>query len=173
MKKLTKRAATCMDERIVNESNRIYRLCFYILCGGMLLDLLVKFNLYNFSENAAVTVQLFLPETLLLFAVFYMNIFMLAKKGIAFGAEWYDPSDGAKCPTKRYALISLAVALVVAIGLWTPRFIFGTWEYGIFSAILFCGAIYLITFVLAFLVMFVSLRIAFRVAKKYAMQEDE
>ena len=168
MNKLTKRVATCMDERIVNESNRIYRLCFYILCGGMLLDLLVKFNLYNFSENAAVTVQLFLPETLLLFAVFYTNIFMLAKKGIAFGAEWYDPSDGAKCPTKRYALISLAVALVVAIGLWTPRFIFGTWEYGIFSAILFCAVIYIVTFVLAFLVMFVSLCLAFRMAKRSA-----
>jgi hypothetical protein len=139
----------------------------------MLIDLLVKFNLYNFSESASVTVQLFLPETLLLLAVFYTNVFMLARKGIAFGAEWYDFSDGAKCPTKRYAVISLAVALVIAIGLWTPRFTFGNWEYGVFTAILFCAAIYLVTFVLAFLVMFVTLRIAFRVAKKYAMQEDE
>ena len=171
MNKLTKRAATCMDERIVNESNRIYRLCFYILCGGMLLDLLVKFNLYNFSENAAVTVQLFLPETLLLFAVFYTNIFMLARKGIAFGAEWYDLSDGAKCPTKRYAAISLAVALVIAIGLWTPRLAFGNWEYGVFAAILFCAVIYIVTFVLAFLVMFVSLRVAFRMAKRSASDE--
>ena len=171
MKRLTERNATCVDERITTECNRIYRLCFYILCGGMLIDLLVKFNLYNFSENASVTVQLFLPETLLLLAVFYTNIFMLARKGIAFGAEWYDLSDGAKCPTKRYAAISLAVALVIAIGLWTPRFAFGNWEYGVFAAILFCAVIYIVTFVLAFLIMFVSLRVAFRMAKRSASDE--
>ena len=153
------------DERIISESNRVYRLCFYFLCGGILIDLLTKFNLYTFNENSAVTLQLFLPETLLLCAVFYVNIFALAKKGIPFGAADYE---GEQCPNKRYSAISAVISFLIAFGLWTPRFAFGYWEYGIFSAILFCAAIYLITFVIGFTVLFFSFRLAFHLAKHYA-----
>lgn len=170
--KKSKKTLVRTDERIASESSRIHRLCFYILSGGMLVDLLAKFNLYTFNENAFVTVQLFLPEILLLCAVFYMNLFMLARRGIAFGAEWYDITAETKCPNRRYAAISAIVALVIAVGLWTPRFAFGYWEYGILSAILFCAALYLITFAIGFLVLFFSFRIAFGVAKRYALNEE-
>ncbi len=48
----------------------------------------------------AVTVQLFLPETLLLFVVFYTNIFMLAKKdrlrcGVVRSFRWCQVSEQA------------------------------------------------------------------------------
>lgn len=158
----------CNDERVTAESNRIYRFCFYVLSGGMLADLTVKFNLYNFSENALMTAQLFLPEVLLLFAVFYMNVFMLARKGIPFGAEGYGTE---RCPVGRYAVLSAIISLVISVGLWTPRFAFGSWEYGAFSAILFCAAIYLITFVIAFTVLFLSFVLAFSMAKRRAEKD--
>ena len=95
---------------------------------------------------------------------------MLAKKGIAFGAADYE---GKQYPNKRYSAISAVIAFVIALGLWTPRFAIGHWEYGILSAILFCAAIYLITFIIGFTVLFFSFRLAFRLAKRNTDDDTE
>ena len=156
------------DERVIGESNRIYRLCFFILCGGIFLDLIIKFNLYTFWETTAQTLQLFLLETVLLVTVFYMHIFMLARRGIAFGSVC---TELGRFPCGRYALLASVPALMISLGIWLPRFALGSWEYGVFNAILFCSAIIILTFLAGFLVLFGSFYAAFRVAKSRATAE--
>lgn len=154
------------DERVISESNRIYRICFYLLCGGIFLDLIVKFNLmYNFSETTRETVLMFGMEALFLVSVFYINIFMLAKKGIAFGSTDMDID---KFPKKRYALVAGGISLVLAIGLWTIRVCVGHWEYGLLNAIIFVGVLYILTFLIAFVILYFGFWLAFKVAKKNA-----
>ncbi len=154
------------DERIISESNRIYRICFYILCGGIYLDLIVKFNLlYSIGDGGLPTLWMLGLETLILLGVFYINIFMLAKRGIAFGATDLDTD---RFPKRRYALVAGGIALVFAIGMWTLRICTNTWEYGVWNAILFLGLLYLLTFAFAFAILYFSFWIVFRIAKKNA-----
>ncbi len=152
-----------IDERTVYESNRIYKRCFYILCCGIFFDLVVKFNLYKFEENTLQTVLAFGIETMLLATVFYVNLFSLAKKGIAFGVS---DTELDKFPAKIYVSLSFGIAFTLSVGMWTLRFCTSSWEYGLLSAVLFCTVIYLVTFVLAFLMVYLSFYFSFRVAKK-------
>lgn len=151
------------DERAVYESNRIHKRCFYILCVGIFVDLIIKFNLYKFEEDVLQTVLAFAIEAVLLVAVFYINLFALARKGIAFGASEVELD---KFPIKLYASLSALIAFTLAVGMWTLRFCTGSWEYGLFNAVLFCSAIYLVTFVFAFLIIYIGFYFAFAVAKK-------
>lgn len=153
------------DERILAEENRIYKICFYVLCGGLFLDLIVKFNLYRFSETAGETWVSFGLETVFLVAVFYINLFLLARRGIAFAAADIETD---RFPRRRYACVAGGLALLLSLGMWTVRFSVGSWEYGLPAAILFCGAIYLLTFVLAFLLLYGSFYIAFCIARQNA-----
>ncbi len=156
------------DERVTNESLKAYKISFYVLTIGIFFDLIIKFNLYSFGETAKETVLAFLIETALLVTVFYLNIFLLAKKGIAIGANTVNLD---RFPKKRYACISVIISLVIALGLWTIRFSTGSWEYGLGNAILFCALIYLFTFALSFAILFTSFYFAFKLTKK--SQSDE
>ena len=152
------------DERVIIESNRIYRLCFCILCSGMLIDLLIKFNMYTFDETASQTLQLFLLESVLLVTVFYFALFALARKGIAFG---YSSVELGAFPKKRYSAISASVAAVLTVGLWAPRLIaFDAWSTQMANEIFVIILIILLTFILACSVMLLSFYAAFRVARR-------
>lgn len=151
------------DERVESESLKIYKICFFILCIGIFLDLIIKFNLYSFSETTKETVLAFLIESLLLIAVFYLNVFLLAKKGIAILVSSVNLE---KFPKKKYAIASAIISGAIAIGLWTIRFCTGYWEYGVGFAILFCSLIYIITFTVPFVVLFVSFYLSFKIARK-------
>ena len=48
------------DERIAAVSAEIYKRCFYVLSGLLLLDLLLKFNLFGILYELTDTVMLFL-----------------------------------------------------------------------------------------------------------------
>ena len=153
------------DERVISESNRIYKSCFYILCGALFLSVIVQFNLYSFGSLQSEPFPLFVIEGILLIIVFYLNLFLLARKGITVGVNEVTPG---KFPKKRYALISGTIALLLSLGLWTLRFCIGHWEYGLLPAILFCSAIYALTFAVAFAVLYGSFYIAYTIAKKHA-----
>lgn len=152
------------DERIISEYGRLYRICFYILYGGILLDVILKFNFYSFSETTTQTIQLFITEIILLISVFYITLFSLAKKGILFFFENVEPT---KFPRKKYILLSVSVSATLALSLWTLRIIMDpTWIYGWLSGLLFLSAIYLITFTLSFIFLYLSFYLSYRVAKK-------
>lgn len=151
------------DERVINEGLKAYKVSFYVLCIGIFFDLIIKFNLYSFGESTLETALAFLIEAMLLVTVFYLNIFILASKGIA---PFISDVNLDKFPKKRYALISGIVGGVISVGLWTIRFCTGSWEYGLASAILFCTLIYIFTFIIAFAILFVSFYVSFRIAKK-------
>ncbi len=151
------------DERVVNESLKIYKISFFVLCVGIFFDLIIKFNLYNFNETATETILAFFVESILLVTVFYLNIFMLARKGIAI---FINDVNLKKFPKKRYATVSGIISGVISIGLWTIRFCTGSWEYGIVNAIVFCALIYIVTFAISFVILFSSFYLSFWVARK-------
>ena len=151
------------DERVVGESNRVYRLCFYILCGAVFADVIVKFNLWTFTGRDGGLLLYAGIEAAILLAVFYVSTFWLAKKGIpVFAAE----STGGRFPRGRYAAVSAVGGLIVSAGLWTIRFATGTWEYGPWGAVLFCGSVYIATFSAAFAVLYATIYAAYKVAAR-------
>ena len=156
------------DERVINESLKAYKISFYVLTIGIFFDLIIKFNLYSFSQTTSETALAFFIETALLVTVFYLNIFLLAKKGIAIGINSVCLDS---FPRKRYASISAIISGIIAIGLWTIRFSTGSFEYGLGNAILFCALIYIFTFVISFAVLFTSFYFAFKLAKKSQTNE--
>ena len=151
------------DERIVSESNRIFKNCFYIVCIFLFADIIVKFNLWGFEDKPLEFWVTMGFESLFLVTMFFLSTFMLAKKGITIGAA---DLDGDSFPKKRYLVISLLGGAIVSAGLWTIRFAAGNWEYGLLNAIIFCGMVYLVTFAIAFAVLFSTFYLGYRVAKK-------
>lgn len=150
------------DERVVNESNRIYKICFYIICIAFFVDIIIKFNLWGFNETTTKFIIMMGLESVFLIAIFYISTFALAIKGITI----LTVSDYRYFPKKRYFVICLIGGIIVSLGLWTIRFTTGYWEYGLLQAIIFCGAIYLVTFLITFVILYVTFYIAYRVAKK-------
>lgn len=157
------------DERIHSESNKIYSVCFYILCAGVLLDLILKFNFYRFDLSFGEIMLSFGIELLLVVAVFYANLFLLASRGILFGASGLEL---ARFPKGRCLCVSATAAGIVSAGMWGIRILTGSWEYGLAWAILFWAIILSVTFLSVFAVLLLSLYLAWRVAKR-ACQTDE
>lgn len=151
------------DERVVGESNRVYRLCFYILCGAVVTDVIVKFNLWTFTGRDGGLLLYAGIEAAILLAVFYISTFWLAGKGIPVCAA---DLTGGRFPRGRYAAVSAVGGLIVSVGLWTIRFAAGTWEYTLWGAVLFCGMVYIATFLAAFAVLYATFFAAYKVAAR-------
>lgn len=175
------------DERVLFESNKIYRLCFYVLCAGIFLDLMIKFNLWNFggiqpiydkitgelisSGKGVNDFPLFIAmglEALFLFGTFLANIFMLAKKGISFGISDLDID---RFPKKRYSLISLYISSAIAIAAYIIRVIIYIVDGvssspNLFAEFIILFLLVLVAFIFTFLIIYLTFYIAFRFAKK-------
>lgn len=50
--------------------------------------------------------------------------------------------------------------------MWTIRFATGTWEYTLWGAVLFCGMVYIATFLAAFAVLYATFFAAYKVAAR-------
>lgn len=154
-----------VDERVIFESNKIYKYCFYILCGGILIDLMLKINLWIFGSsdyNLPFFVVIGL-EAIFVIVAFLSNVFLLAKKGILFGI---GDLGNESFPKKKYALLSTYLSLGIAIASFCLRFFFYESEYGFFWSFLFIFILGLILMLLSFIVFYLIFYLAFRVARK-------
>ena len=145
------------------QSCKVSALCLNILFVGILVDLIIKFNFYSFSESIGETLRLFAIESCLLITVFYLKLFGHAKKGILIGSR---SETVTAFPAKKYALISLIFSSVLTFGLWLPRFFIYLPSQMIHEIILYLCLV-LFTLLLAFGVAMISFRAAFSVAVKH------
>lgn len=150
-------------ERIVAEVNRVFRILFYLLCAGVFLDLVCKWNTFRFQLSFWEVMRGFGFETLLLFLVFFAHVFLLAARGIYFCAPMSDVTSFAR---RRTIAVAATLSAALTLGLWGVRFATNFWEYGILSGILFILAVCLVTFALAFLLFFGTFYIAWCISKK-------
>lgn len=149
------------DERVYYESNKVFRISFWILCAGIFADLCWKFNVYTF-DSAKYMAGMITEGAILVVAALF-NLFAAAAKGIPpYGNEV------EKFSKARYALIAACVAVATTCGMWLPRFCIFGWEYNVLTGILFVGAILLVTAAAIFGLVFLLLYLAFRLARKKA-----
>lgn len=149
------------DERVVNESNQIYKICFYILCGFIFIDIIIKFNLYTFNESPSYMWYLFGVETLFLLITFYFNLIANACKGILVGASDLEIN---RFPLKRYTIISLVLSLIIAIGMFVIRYIVSNIKSLVGDGGEYWIAFFtLIAFIISFSILLISFYICYRV----------
>ena len=152
------------DERLLAESGRIYRIGFWVLAAGVLLDLLVKTATYL---PAWVGEEGIFPlmglETLVLLAALLLCALLAAGRGIlTVGA---DP-EAERFPARHYALVSLGIGLGLSVASLLLRVVFHPgWEYDVWALVLVFGILILIVTAFTFAVCFVSFYLLFRVAK--------
>ncbi len=160
------------DERIAAVSAEIYKRCFYVLSALLLLDLLLKFNLFGILYELTDTVMLFLwLEALVLLTVFYIALFSLARRGIAVGT---DCMGEGKAPVRKYLALSAVMGGLVSVGMWTLRFCVFDWSVSELRggvAVLLIAMLYLFSFALVFGVSYLSLYLSYRVAHR-AMEKE-
>lgn len=157
------------DERIIGESNKIYKKCYIVFFIFILIDLIIKFNMKNFiTKESNYLWFLFGLETLFLVVLFYFNLFSHACKGMLIGSS---DLPNNKFQFKRYLLVSSIVSLIISIGLWGTRLIVYTClgltgDMPLFILILLILILILITFIILFTILFFSFFIAYKVAHK-------
>lgn len=164
------------DERIISESNKIYKKCYIVFFVFILIDLIIKFNMSNFiTKESSYLWFLFGLESLFLVVLFYFNLFSHAYKGMLIGSS---DLPNNKFQFKRYLLISSIVSLIISIGLWGTRLIVYTClgltgDMPMIVLILLMIILTLLTCVILIAVLFVSFLLAFKVALKKNENELE
>lgn len=157
------------DERLISESNKIYKKCYIIFCAFVLIDLIIKLNMSSFiTKKSNYLWILFGLETLFLIITFYFNLLSHAHKGILIGAS---DLPNNKFQYKRYSIISSVIALIISVGLWGSRLIiyssFGlNGDVPISIIIITIVVLSLITFIIIFSILFLSFFISYKIAEK-------
>ncbi|MBP5408496.1 MAG: hypothetical protein J6Y42_05105 [Bacilli bacterium] len=96
----------------------------YIINGliiSFILAFIIQFNINTIIKTRTTKVDwlILLFELLFAFVIFYIYLFMNAKKGKLI----YINDQNQECfPVKRYFLISSISSLVISIGMWVPRY---------------------------------------------------
>jgi hypothetical protein len=173
-----------IDERITSESNKIYKLCYYILCIGVFLDLMIKINLWDFSSSITIYdkfgglisnenkyMYFFINicfEAFFLLVSIFTNIILLVKKGISFGINDYDSDT---FPKKYYAKISLIISAIITISSFVVRIVIYTINGAdsspyILLEYIIVVVLIIVAFILLFLFFFMIFYLTFRAAKK-------
>ena len=164
MKKLKIWKATD-DERLLAESGKIYRVGFWLLAAGILLDILMKAAMYlpAWVGEAGIFPLLGL-ESLVLVAALVLCALLAAGRGIlTLGA---DPVAD-HFPAKHYALVSLGLGLGLSVISLLLRAVFHPhWEFGPGALILVLGLIVLFVTGATFAVCFGTLYLFFRIARR-------
>lgn len=171
---------TIRDERIAAESNKIFKICFYLLCSGIFIDLAVKFNLIGYIDDTVFSfwtwgIHVFVGiEFLFLSAIFYTVIFTLAKRGILIGCEnvvWNE------FPAKRYAAITAVLSAIFSVCMWTLRFCipdpFYAWYYYLAAWAIFVSLTFVFVYGLLYLVFFLAYVVADKHNRKIIESDEE
>lgn len=71
------------DERLSSESNKIYKVCFHILCMSLLIDVIYKFYYHNVLVGIRNGSWInYIIELIVLVVFLYLSLFIHAYKGI-------------------------------------------------------------------------------------------
>lgn len=178
------------DERVLAESNKVYKTCFIALCIGIFVDTVFKFTAwYYYNPNPTVSKDgMFLSngdvlpfyviwgiEALLLATVFLLCLFSLAKKGIMLGDNNIERKRFA---AGRFALISLIAASTVFILILLSHLITslpigsGSSEYGAWGVVIMLLVYALIT-VPIFAFFYLMFYVAFKVTKSSVRNSEK
>ena len=153
------------DERLLAESGKIYRVGFWVLAAGILLDVLMKAAVYlpAWVGEAGIFPLLGL-EGMVLIAALVLCALLAAGRGIlTLGA---DP-EADRFPAKHYALVSLGLGLgLSAAGLALRAIFYPHWEFDAGALVLVFGLIILFVTGVTFLVCFGTLYLMFRIARR-------
>lgn len=93
-----------IDERIVAESNKIYRTGYLIMTFGILLDLYLKLSGFQMSEQG-MTVEFPLVEFAVFMAAQIVCCIMMVRKGFISDSHFAETDT---FPAKHFGLVSLA-----------------------------------------------------------------
>lgn len=144
-------------------SARIHKTSLVLLLIGLLVDVMLKINLWNFGSNSAKALLMMGMEICLLLIVFHIELFGHAAAGVLIGTA----APTSKFPAKVYLKRSALGALIVSVGLWTLRFIIaGPQELRGGTLVLLCTMLYAVTFLAAFAYLFLAFYVAYRVARR-------
>lgn len=159
------------DERLMAESGRIYRVGFWVLAVGILLDVLMKTAVYLPAWVEEGIFPLLGLESLVLVAALVLCALLAAGRGIlTLGA---DP-EAERFPARHYALVSLGIGLGLSVVSLLLRVIFHPgWEFDTGALVLVFGLVVLFVTGITFLVCFATLYLLFRVAKRRRRQWQE
>ena len=152
------------DERLMTESGKIYRIGFWVLAAGILLDLLIKTATYL---PAWVGEEGIFPlmglETAVLVGTLLLCALLAAGRGIlTVGAN----PEADRFPAKHYALVSLGIGLGLSVASLLLRAIFHpSWEFDTGALVLVFGILILLVTAFTFVVCFAAFYLLFRVAK--------
>ena len=152
------------DERVLSESGRIYRIGFWVLSAGILLDVLIKLALYlPGSRQTWGLFPLVGMEGIVLAGALVLCALLAAGRGIlTLGA---DP-EAERFPARHYALVSLGLGLGLSVaGLALRAIFYPHWEFDAGALVLVFGLIILFVTGVTFLVCFGTLYLMFRIAR--------
>ena len=152
------------DERLLAESGKIYRVGFWVLAAGILLDVLMKAAVYlpAWVGEAGIFPLLGL-EGMVLIAALVLCALLAAGRGIlTLGA---DP-EAERFPARYYALVSLGLGLGLSVaGLALRAVFYPHWEFDAAALVLVLGLVILVVTGIAFLVCFTTFYLLFRIAR--------
>ena len=160
------------DERIMAESGRIYRICFWVLTAGVGADVLLKLALYlPGGRQSWGLFSLAGLEGIALLAALVLGALLAAGRGIlTLGA---DP-EAERFPARHYALVSLGLGLgLSAAGLALRAIFYPHWEFDAGALVLVFGLIILFVTGVTFLVCFGTLYLMFRIARRRRRRLEE
>ena len=160
-------------KRSANERNTIYEtytMCYYLFSILIFIDIVIKFNFYDIFLNAPQRWLEFWVESIIFVTIFYINIIMLARKGITLGTRDLPKDVFQK---RRYASISAEVGLIIAISLWIIRALTGVYP-GSWGSGVFIYSIWMIyTFIVVFLLLYLTFFIAYIIAIIYNNKKSD
>ena len=154
------------DERIVNESNKIYKICYYILMIIVMVDIIIEFNIkITFTTMNGVD-KTFIFKVILFILLFYINFFLHASKGVLLGIKEVFVEH---IPVKKMLSISLLYSSILSFFLWIPRIIYYkvigfNSELSVSMFIIFV-CLFLVSFIVLFVILNVSYLIAYGILR--------
>ena len=155
------------DERIRQETNRVYRSGFTFLSLLILLDIIVKLSSWELENNFITFFLTVGIEIIILVGVFLTTSFILAKKGIALGA--YDLMEGS-FPKKRYARICTIIGLIFGLTTIIRMIYFGRSAFYLIYDILFGILFFLVVALITFMSFYLFFYLLFKYAKHCAKE---
>lgn len=158
-----------VDERIVQEVGRVYRVAYYLFNIGLLLDLFLKLS----SNSIPVGLDGFRYVGLEAAVVVLVNIAVLAilwRKGLMDDETKYAESD--KFPWKHYLMESVACGVGVGLLSCLARGLSGQMFSPLAYVFLFCSTV-LCIILFAMLVTYLSFRVAKRRRARMYDEDEE
>lgn len=158
-----------VDERVVMEVNRIYRVGYLILTFGILIDIIWQIASAPMGESAVRPLEL----TVLVVANI-VCLLMMVQKGLSDDGAY---AEAEKFPKKHYVLLGLGAGAAAAAVLVGIRVLTFDWEYPISTMALVLGIYFLsVMFICAagiYCLQYVMFRTAKRRRNQQLRDEDE